>query len=325
MPCCLRTAAVVAMVSIGASLLTACAGTPSPLILSVGSKIVPHKVDFEEIYSFAERSNEAYASKSEIKSKYPSTVRVNSPGQTRVQYFLERNDAARTQFLTVRGTADGTNLFEDIDFSERDDRKINIPVHTGFDRIARAIYADVKPYLKPGYKTYVTGHSLGGAVAAILSIYLIEDGVAVKRVVTFGQPRFTTAAGVKKLGFLPLTRVVDENDVVPMLPPSFIMDEIYGPYDHTGPEVILLEAQNFVWLPLHDATRIALGSFWRSTSFADLKDHHMGNYLRRIADKIKGATEVAYSEREKFVFPTKQDEQLGVTADRAVRPATRRR
>lgn len=308
MPCYSRAAGIVAIVLTCASLLTACAGTPSPLILSLGSKIVPHRVDFKEIYGFAERSDEAYASKAEIKSKYPFTVRISSPDQTSVRYFLERNDAARTQFITVRGTADKTNLSEDIDFSERKDRKINIPVHSGFDRIARAIYTDVKPHLKPGYKTYVTGHSLGGAVAAILSIYLIEDGVAVKRVVTFGQPRFTTAAGVKKLGFLPLTRVVDENDVVPMLPPSFIMDEIYGPYDHTGPEVILLEAQNFVWLPIHDATRIALGAFWRSTSFADLPDHHMDNYLRRIADKIKGATEVAYDEREKFVFPTKQGE-----------------
>ena len=304
MPCSLRVAAIVL---ICASLLTACA-TPSPLILSLGSKVIPHKVDFEEIYKFAERSNEAYASKAEIKSRYPYTVRINSPGQTSVQYFLERNDAARTQFITVRGTDDRTNLFEDIDFSERKDRKINIPVHTGFDRIARAIYADVKPYLKPGYKTYVTGHSLGGAVAALLSIYLIEDGVAVKRVVTFGQPRFTTAAGAKRLSFLPLTRVVDENDVVPMLPPSFLRDEIYGPYDHTGPEVILLEAQNFVWLPIHDATRIALGAFWRSISFADLTDHHMDNYLRRIADKLRGATEVAYNEREKFVFANKQNE-----------------
>ena len=61
----------------------------------------------------------------------------------------------------------------------REDRKTDIPVHAGFDLAARAIYVDVKPYLKPGYKTYVTGHSLGGAVAAILTIYMIEDGVEV--------------------------------------------------------------------------------------------------------------------------------------------------
>ena len=102
----------------------------------------------------------------------------------------------------------------------REDRKANIPVHAGFDLAARAIYDDVRPYLKAGYKTYLTGHSLGGAVAAILTIYMIEDGVEVVRVVTFGQPRFTTADGVKRLSFLPLARVVDENDIVPMVPPA---------------------------------------------------------------------------------------------------------
>ena len=84
-------------------------------------------------------------------------------------------------------------------------------------------------------------HSLGGAVAAILTIYMIEDGVEVVRVVTFGQPQFTTADGVKRLSFLPLARVVDENDVVPMVPPATATNLSFGPYEHVGPEVILLE------------------------------------------------------------------------------------
>ena len=106
----------------------------------------------------------------------------------------------------MRGTTNSVNFSEDLHIAVREDRKIAIPVHAGFDRAARAIYADVNPYLKPGYKTYLTGHSLGGAVAALLSVYLIEDGVDVVRVLTFGQPRFTTADGVRRLGFLPLAR-----------------------------------------------------------------------------------------------------------------------
>jgi triacylglycerol lipase len=299
MGCDLRAAALVLASALA---LAGCADTPSPLLLSIGSKIYPHKVDFREIYTFAEHADEAYFSKAEIKAKYPLTVRINSPDHTLVQYFLERDDAARTQFIAVRGTDNDTNWLQDFDVSERKDRQINLPVHTGFDRVTRAVYADVKPYLRPGYKTYVTGHSLGGAVAALLSIYLIEDGVAVERVVTFGQPKFTTTEGVKKLGFLPLTRVVDENDVVPMLPPMFIAVPTFGHYDHVGPEVIVLGGDYFVWLPFHDATRIALGQFWRSISFADAKDHYMHHYLTRIADKIKDATEVAYDERERFIF-----------------------
>jgi len=86
-----------------------------------------------------------------------------------------------------------------------------------------------------------------------------------------------------------------------MVPPATATDPRFGPYEHVGPEVILLEGRNIVYLPSHDANRLSLGEFWRSISFADLKDHEMKKYLRRIAAKTKGTTEVPYNEREKFV------------------------
>jgi triacylglycerol lipase len=284
------------------SLLTACVGISTTELQRIGSKVTPENINFGELYAYAQRANAAYATKSFIRSKYPLTVRIIAPGQTDVRYFLERNDKTRTQFITVRGSANSKNFSEDLDIAVREDRKVDIPVHAGFDLAARAIYDDVKPYLKTGYKTYLTGHSLGGAVAAILTIYMIEDGMDVVRVVTFGQPRFTTADGVKRLSFLPLARVVDENDIVPMVPPATATDPRFGPYEHVGPEVILLEGRDIVYLPSHDANRISLGEFWRSLSFADLKDHEIKKYLKRLADKTKGTNEVPYNEREKFVF-----------------------
>jgi len=284
-----------------AALLTACAGISTAELDTLGSTVVHDDIDFKDLYAYAERSNTAYEDKRAIKLKYPKTIWINSPDGTQVRYFLERDDHTHTQFITVRGTHTDKNLAEDLDITVRQDRKLDIPVHAGFDAAARAVYNDLKPHLRPGYKTYVTGHSLGGAVAAILAIYLIEDGVQVERVVTFGQPRFTTTDGVKRLGFLPLTRVVDENDIVPMVAPSTYTDPQFGPYDHVGAEVILLEGPDFVFLPSHDAKRIDLGEFWRSVSFADLKDHEMQRYLRRIASKATGAREVPYTQRERYV------------------------
>jgi triacylglycerol lipase len=113
--------------------------------------------------------------------------------------------------------------------------------------------------------------------------------------------RHQFADGVKRLSFLPLARVVDENDIVPMVPPATATDPRFGPYEHVGSEVILLEGRDIVYLPSHDANRISVGEFWRSISFADLKDHEMKKYLKRIAVKTKGAIEVPYNEREKFV------------------------
>jgi triacylglycerol lipase len=297
-----RRISLLASLAVCISLLAACVGISTTELQSIGSKIAPENINFREVYSYAERANAAYGSKSVFQSKYPQTIRINAPGQINVLYFLERNDKTRTQFITVRGSANSTNFSEDLDIAVREDRKASIPVHAGFDLAARTIYQDVKPHLKPGYKTHLTGHSLGGAVAAIMTIYMIEDGVEVIRVVTFGQPRFTTADGVKRLSFLPLARVVDENDIIPMVPPATALDPTFGPYEHVGSEVILLEGRNIVYLPAHDANRISVGEFWRSASFADLKDHKMEKYLQRIADKTKGTIEVPYSKREQFVF-----------------------
>jgi triacylglycerol lipase len=284
-----------------ASLLSACAGISTAELDKIGGQVVHANIDFKDLYAYAERSNAAYQDKRAIKLKYPLTVRINSPDGTQARYFLESDDINRTQFISVRGTHTNKNLAEDLDIAVRDDRKVDIPVHAGFDSDARAIYSDVKPHLKLGFKTYLTGHSLGAAVAAILAIYLIEDGFQVERVVTFGQPRFTTTDGVKRLGFLPLTRIVDENDIVPMVAPSTYTDPKYGPYDQVGPEVILLEGPDFVYLPSHDASRIDLGEFWRSLTFANLRDHEMPNYLRRIESKFTTAREVPYTQRERYV------------------------
>jgi triacylglycerol lipase len=281
--------------------LSACAGLSPVDLTSIGSEITPVHLNFAEIYSYAQRSSVAYADAATIRRKYPQTVRVKAPGNSSVLYFLERDDRRRIQIITIRGTHNDKNITEDLSFTVRDDRKIAIPVHSGFDRTTRLVYLDVKPHLRPGYKTYVTRHSLGGAVAAILAIYLIEDGFPVERVVTFGQPRFTTTVAVKRLQFLPLTRVVDENDIVPLLPPSDLSDPVFGLYDHVGPEIILLAGSDFVYLPSPDASLLAIGSFWRSLDFANVKDHNIQLYMRRIASKSSDATEIPYIDRLKYL------------------------
>ena len=282
--------------------LSGCTGISKQELNTLGAQVDEAAVDFASLEPYARRSKAAYGEEQAIRAAYPNTVRIAAPQNTEVRYFVERDDTARTQFITVRGTANHRNLKEDVAAKVREDSRAAIPVHSGFDAAAMAIYADASPYLKPGYATYATGHSLGGAVAALLAIYAIEDGHKVARVVTFGQPRFTTAAGVGKLGYLPLTRVVDENDIIPMLPPATKLDKVYGPYEHVGPEIILLEGPRYVYLTGHDATRLSLDEFWRTQGYADLPDHKMDNYLKRISLKKRGAIAVAYDDREKYVI-----------------------
>jgi triacylglycerol lipase len=243
-------------------LLSGCAGTSKSELQSLGSTITPVSVNFGEIQSYAARSRAAYNPEAAFRSIYPATVRVSAPGNSATLYFLERDDKQRTQTITVRGTADKKNFSEDLEIKIRTDRTLDIPVDSGFDTVAAALYADMKPYLKPGYRTYLTGHSLGGAVAVLLAVYMSEDGHKVERIVTFGQPKFTTAAGAQRLDFLPLTRVVDENDMVPMLPPASFRNLGRGSYEHVGPEVVLLEGPEYAYLPRHDAERLSVGEAW---------------------------------------------------------------
>lgn len=285
--------------------LTACTSISKQELDVLGSSISPARVDFVELGDYAQRAKTAYADEPVIRGRYPATVRVSSPDKTDAQYFLERDDKAKVQYIAIRGTANRKNFLEDAEMRIRVDLAIAIPVHMGFDDTAKLLYADMKPYLKPGYKTYVTGHSLGGAIAVLIAIYLTEDNYDVSKVVTFGQPKFTTTAGVQKLGFLNLTRVVDENDIVPMLPPTTVVNRAHGIYEHTGPEVILLEGPHYVFLPTHDADRISEGELGRSLGRADLADHHMDNYLRRIADKTGKAVAVSYNDRENYVAKKK--------------------
>ena len=302
-----RRACLMAIAAACLTALSACAEIPTAQLQGIGSKIYPVSLNFSEIHTFAERSGAAYDSTSSIRQKYPQVVRLNSPGNAGVRYFLEGDDGHHIQIITIRGTDNDQNWAEDLSFRVREDRPIGIPVHAGFDRVTRLVYEDVKPYLKPGYKTYLTGHSLGAAVAAILAIYLIEDGVSVERVVTFGEPRFTTTDGAKRLQFLPLIRVVDEYDIVPYVPPSTLFDPRFGPYDQVGPEVILLEGPDFVYLPSHDATRIDLGAFWRLMSLLSVPDHEIRRYLSRTASKTEGAKEVPYDDRRKYSFTSAAD------------------
>jgi triacylglycerol lipase len=286
--------------------LTACVGISKQELNLLGSTVTPTKIDFVELETYGLRAKAAYATEAVIRSQYPATVRVSTPGKTDAQYFVERDDKAKKQYIAIRGTANKRNILEDAEIRVREDLSVDIPVHAGFDSTARQLYADMKPYLKPDYKTYITGHSLGGAIAALLAIYLVEGGYDVEKVVTFGQPKFTTTEGVKRLGFLNVTRVVDENDIVPMLPPASLITRGHGIYEHAGPEIILLEGQDYVYLPTHDADRLSVGELWRSLRLADLADHHMDHYLSRLSTKKAGSVEVTYDVRENYINKKKR-------------------
>jgi triacylglycerol lipase len=135
----------------------------------------------------------------------------------------ERNKREGMLVLAFRGTE---TVYEDI----RSDLTANLitdgsghRVHKGFYDALFAVGNDIKADLVryPDLPIYITGHSLGGALAVLATKYLASDSVGA--CYTFGSPR----VGDRNLGQgikTPIYRVVNSADGVPRVPPSWFVD-----------------------------------------------------------------------------------------------------
>lgn len=123
--------------------------------------------------------------------------------------------------LSFRGTENVNDWITN--FKGIQKRVRGVPVHVGFqmgfDAVKGSIKAKVDPLVDKGRTLYLTGHSLGGALAliAVREIAPKSHGSCY----TFGSPR------VGRFGFAryiktPLYRVVNSNDLVPRVPPAYV-------------------------------------------------------------------------------------------------------
>jgi hypothetical protein len=252
----------------------------------------PTPLDFPLAVQYAQRAALAYEQDATIQSRSGSDVKVSisSPVSSGMKAYVEVNDAKRIQWIVVRGTSSLVNIRSDVDYNKANDSRLGIPLHKGFADAAAQVYQFAKPLLKTGYETRVTGHSYGGAAAAIVLMLLKEDGFKLGQAMTFGQPKVTNRNGVSKYRTLPLLRFVNAKDPVPSLPPlevSAVLDE--GPYMHFGPEVVLDEGGKYRYNPEHPAELASLLSFWdnlKNLSIQDVPEHAMATYLARVQQNV---------------------------------------
>ena len=147
-------------------------------------------------------------------------------------------------------------------------------VHSGFRNECDKLWDAIVAHHGKGHqekKLWITGHSLGAAMATIATSRF-EETQKVEQLTTFGSPRVGTRKFVKNIETKHM-RFVNNNDIVTKVP-LFIMG-----YKHHGE----LKYINFYgnvrkltpWQMLKDRWR-----GWRSGLLDGAKDHGMDNYVR---------------------------------------------
>ncbi|WP_430460674.1 lipase family protein [Thalassolituus sp. LLYu03] len=253
--------------------------------------------DFALLSEQAQLSADVYLPEAEraakLKQQGQTLIHQATLDDSQVSYLLSR--AGDVQTIAVRGTANLANVMVDLDIAFQPDQGLGIPLHTGFRNSAFAVLEDVSPQLNPDQPVHITGHSLGGAVAVVLAMYLERAGFDVTQVVTFGQPKVTNVTGAGLYRQLPLTRVVTQKDLVPLVPPLSPMQiRDLDVYWHLGEEVILLGDQTYSQT---SGLKAMLRATKLSTSLPDeanLQAHQISTYLTLLQALTTGASEVPY-------------------------------
>src|SRR6476659_8685516 len=138
----------------------------------------PPPMNFGRVAELARAAGNAYEPPEAIEAVYGKTnVVVRDLAGSEGRFFISFNDADRTQTIAIRGSANKQNAWVDVDSLKIFDPRLKIYLHTGFKRAADELYAAAAPLLRKDYKTRITGHSLGGAMACILMMDLLHDGV----------------------------------------------------------------------------------------------------------------------------------------------------
>jgi len=260
-------------------------------------------IKFSDIFKYAELSSFAYKSDEDIRNRYGEDIFIlNRLEQYDGNYFVIKDDNKNVIVISIRGTANIENAVVDAEFMKVKDDKLGIYLHDGFKKSTDELYINLKDQIIPFKENYIfeiTGHSLGGAMAAVLMMYMQNDGFLVEKVITFGQPKVTNKDGVEKFGNAPLLRVSHEEDPVPLLPAKLYIPYPNGHFEHFGEEVILLKGSYFSYLDEAQAEEPKVSSWWANIYNQRIGDHSVIKYVRNIEQKLSESNKLPYVERFK--------------------------
>jgi len=242
--------------------------------------------DLQRALKLADASAQAYA------PPPGATLISNKATDTHALALADGGDL----IVAFRGTADLRNWLTDLECAKSEFKihGLKLKVHAGFLRAWLSIRDEVSALVSsraPGPASlFLTGHSLGGALAMLAAMDL--QGVAA--CYTFGQPRVGAPAFANAYNaFLRARtfRVVNSDDLVPRLP------WLLASYRHAGNEIFFPAPACAARLGLGEAGPLINPSLWRKLP-ADalalaralatrhptlLEDHHVRSYINLLS------------------------------------------
>ena len=165
--------------------------------------------------------------------------------------------------IIIRGTANNANVLSDIDVRLVDDARTGIKLHKGFRDASLGVMEIIDRDHTVEHTVHVTGHSLGGAVAQIIGMWLHKRGKNVQ-IFSYGSPKISSQ--VLSGGQPTHWRVVRRSDPIPFTPP--------WPYRHTG---LFIDSQDLDWGPDNDNGLI---------SETDGLDHAIAKYVETLKEHL---------------------------------------
>jgi hypothetical protein len=182
--------------------------------------------------------------------------------------------------------------------------------HRGFLDAWQSVEKIVIYYLRkwwtPDSRLWITGHSLGGALAAMATVSLECQGFHVNGLYTFGQPRIADWKLVNHMNRKMRDRIfryANNNDVVPLIPPPllpWVPTRVYGHmghfryFDWRGN----LQRQSFPGQRLPDRLMGYLMAIGRP-GFDSIDDHKMEFYLANLQKALEKEEQESKIEAER--------------------------
>lgn len=247
-----------------ASLQIGCVAKPQ--VLCALSKDSIPVFNFRELTESARLARDAYRDSASNVATYGSKyhVEVFPLPKSSGQVLFLKDTVGHRQIISIRGTETKLvkSVLTDAQYTKQFDPKLGIYVHTGFGKALQELYDSVSLKLDTSYATRITGHSLGGALAVLLTYYLTVDGYKMERTVTFGQPKVTNRDGVEKFRKVSLLRVINSRDPVAYVPPLSYVTTLNSPYQHAGGALVLQDAPPYQYVCSEASNISFVSEFW---------------------------------------------------------------